>query len=124
PAQRCQPQAPPVPAAPPPQRLLVPPGSDEITPPGATLNDILDRLHTALERERDFVADASHELRTPLALLKTELELALHRPRTPAETEQALRGALADTDRLVAFARVLPLLPRSRRTARPPAHPA
>src|SRR3989440_151537 len=72
-------------------RLPVPPGRDEISRLGATLNDMLDRLHTALTRERDFVADASHELRTPLALLKTELELALHRPRSPAEVDNALR---------------------------------
>src|SRR5262249_51643764 len=88
---------------------------------GVTLNDMLDRLHTALERERDFVADASHELRTPLALLKTELELALHRPRTPAETDAALRSALDDTDRLVALAEDLLLLARTDRTAGPTA---
>ncbi len=92
------------------QRLPVPPGRDEITRLGATLNTMLDRLHTALARERDFVSDASHELRTPLALLKTELELALHRPRTPTETHEALTAALADTDRLVTLAEDLLLL--------------
>ena len=55
---------------------------------GETLNEMLARLEAALERERRFVADASHELRTPLALLKTELELALRRPRSPAELER------------------------------------
>jgi signal transduction histidine kinase len=35
------------------------------------------------------VADASHELRTPLASLKAELELALNRPRSVPELEQA-----------------------------------
>ena len=98
------------------QRLPVPPGTDEITRLGATLNTMLDRLHTALARERDFVADASHELRTPLALLKTELELALHRPRTPTETDAALRAALADTDRLVTLAEDLLLLARTDHT--------
>ena len=43
---------------------------------------MLERLEAAFARERRFVADASHELRTPLALLQTELELALRRPRT------------------------------------------
>jgi signal transduction histidine kinase len=105
------------------QRLPVPPGTDEITRLGTTLNDMLHRLHTALERERDFVADASHELRTPLALLKTELELALHRPRTPVEAEDALRSALEDTDRLVALAEDLLLLARTDRAPGPPAQP-
>ena len=84
---------------------------------------MLDRLHTALERERDFVADASHELRTPLALLKTELELALHRPRTPTEMEASLHSALEDTNRLVALAEDLLLLARTDRAPAPPAHP-
>ena len=46
---------------------------------------MLGRLEAGIARERGFVADASHELRTPLALLRTELELALRRPRSPAE---------------------------------------
>jgi signal transduction histidine kinase len=81
-------------------RLPVPPARDEIGRLGATLNALLGRLHTALARERQFTADASHELRTPLSMLTTELELALHRPREPAELTAALRSALEETDRL------------------------
>jgi signal transduction histidine kinase len=66
-----------------------------------------------ITRERRFVADASHELRTPLALLKTELELALRRARTPEELERALRSASAETDRLGRIADDLLLLARS-----------
>jgi signal transduction histidine kinase len=105
------------------QRLPVPAGRDEITRLGATLNDMLDRLQTALARERDFVSDASHELRTPLALLKTELELSLRRPRSPAETDAALRAALADTDRLVDLAEDLLLLARTDRGPGSPTEP-
>ena len=64
-------------------------------------------------RERRFVADASHELRTPLSLLQTELELALRRPRTPAEHEAALRSAAEEVDRLVRLAEGLLLLVRA-----------
>ncbi|MGH3571856.1 MAG: sensor histidine kinase [Pseudonocardiaceae bacterium] len=81
-------------------RLPVPPANDEIARLGATLNALLGRLHTALSRERQFTADASHELRTPLSMLTTELELALRRPREPAELTAALRSALEETDRL------------------------
>jgi signal transduction histidine kinase len=112
PVERMRAQAAAITADTPGPRLPVAPGRDEITRLSGTLNDMLDRLHTALTRERDFVADASHELRTPLALLKTELELALRRPRSPAETDAALRGALADTERLVALAEDLLLLAR------------
>ncbi|MFF4313884.1 histidine kinase dimerization/phospho-acceptor domain-containing protein [Streptomyces sp. 900105755] len=44
---------------------------------------MLDRLAASAERERRFVADASHELRTPLTLIRAELDVALHRPRSP-----------------------------------------
>lgn len=81
-------------------RLPVPPANDEIARLGATLNALLGRLHAALARERQFTAEASHELRTPLSMLTTELELALRRPRQPAELTAALRSALEETDRL------------------------
>jgi signal transduction histidine kinase len=119
PVERMRTQAAAITADTPGARLPIPPGQDEITRLGTTLNDMLDRLHTALTRERDFVADASHELRTPLALLTTELELALRRPRSPAETDAALRGALADAHRLVALAEDLLLLARTDHGYRP-----
>jgi two-component system OmpR family sensor kinase len=83
---------------------------DEIARLSETLNAMLERLERALERERSFVADASHELRTPLALLKAELELALRKPRTTPELEEALRSAAAETDRLVRLAEDLLVL--------------
>jgi heavy metal sensor kinase len=97
------------------ERLPVPPADDEIGRLGETLNAMLARLESALARERTFVADASHELRTPLALLKTELELALRRPRPPEELERALRSAADETDRLAQLAEDLLVLARSDR---------
>ena len=100
-------------AAEPSRRLPRPEARDEISRLADTLNEMLARLEAALVRERSFVADASHELRTPLALLKSELELALRRPRSPAELEQALRSAAHETDRLVRLAEDLLVLARS-----------
>jgi signal transduction histidine kinase len=93
--------------------LPAPPGDDEINRLAVTLNDMLARLHAAFEHERRFVADASHELRTPLALLQTELELALRRPRTHEELENALRSAAEETQRLVRLAEDLLLIARA-----------
>lgn len=93
--------------------LPVPPGGDEISRLATTLNDMLARLHAAFEHERRFVADASHELRTPLALLQTELELALRRPRSHEELEAAVRSAAEETQRLSRLAEDLLLIARA-----------
>jgi signal transduction histidine kinase len=87
-------------AARPDRRLPVPPTDDEVARLGKTLNEMLERLGEALEHERTFVADASHELRTPLAILRTELELALSRGRSPEELRDALASAAEEADRL------------------------
>lgn len=100
-------------------RLPVPRSRDEISRLAETLNEMLDRLHASLAHERRFVADASHELRTPLALLKTELELALRRPRSAGELEDALRSAAEETDRLTRLAEDLLLIARGDRAALP-----
>jgi signal transduction histidine kinase len=70
-------------------------------------------VSVALERERRFVSDASHELRTPLAALRTELELALRRERSPQEMQAALRSAAEETDRLSQLAEDLLVLARA-----------
>ncbi|BBZ15892.1 sensor histidine kinase [Mycolicibacterium gadium] len=85
-------------------RLPMPTTNDEIARLADTLNTMLARLHTALDRERQFVADASHELRTPLSLLTTEIELALRRPRNSDELRAALHSALDETKRLTGLA--------------------
>jgi two-component system, OmpR family, sensor kinase len=94
-------------------RLPEPAGGDEISRLAETLNEMLVRLEAALAHERRFVADASHELRTPLALLKTELDVALRRPRSYEELEQALRSASEETDRMTRLAEDLLLIARS-----------
>jgi len=96
-----------------PAELPVPQSDDEISRLAITLNDMLARLQAAFEHERRFVADASHELRTPLALLQTELDLALRRPRTHEELEKALRSAAEETQRLVRLAEDLLLIARA-----------
>jgi two-component system, OmpR family, sensor kinase len=95
------------------RRLPLPRANDEVHRLGETLNEMLDRLEAGLARERRFVADASHELRTPLASLRTELELALRRPRTAAELEDALRSAAEEVERIVRLAEDLLVLARA-----------
>ncbi len=95
------------------QRLPVPASRDEVSRLAETLNDMLDRLEAAFEHERRFLADASHELRTPLALMRTELELALRRPRSHPELLAALRSASEETERMTQLAQDILLIARS-----------
>jgi signal transduction histidine kinase len=82
------------------ERLPVPQTHDELQRLAQTLNTMLDRLDAGLRRERRFVAEAGHELRTPLAMLTTELDLALARPRSHEELLAAVRSASEEVSRL------------------------
>jgi signal transduction histidine kinase len=66
----------------------------ELAPVVQRLNDLLQRLDAAFQRERTFTSDAAHELRTPLAGLRSTLEVALTRPRDSAEYREALADCL------------------------------
>jgi hypothetical protein len=94
-------------------RLEVPGTHDEIAALATTMNDLLERLHDTLTRQRAFVADAGHELRTPLALLRTELELADRPQRTAAELRDALHHAGGSVERLARLTEDLLLLART-----------
>jgi signal transduction histidine kinase len=85
-------------------RLPVPRSGDELERLGQTLNEMLSRLDAAIERERGFVAEAGHELRTPLALMRAELDYALHYAETERELRLALSTASQETDRLAQLA--------------------
>ena len=113
PVERMRAEAAAISASEPGRRLPSGDARDEIARLSETLNEMLARLERAIERERSFVADASHELRTPLARLQAELELALRRPRTGPELEEAIRSARAETERLVSLAEALLVLARA-----------
>ena len=95
------------------RRLPVPKADDEVRQLAGTLNDMLARLEAGFDRERRFVAEASHVLRTPLALMRTELELALRRPRSAEELREAVASAAEETDRLARLTDDLLVLARS-----------
>src|SRR6266508_1393506 len=99
-----------------PGRRLPPAGTgDEVARLGETLNEMLDRLEQALQRERRFVDEANHELRTPLSNLRIELDLALRRARSSEELEAALRSAADEAERLARLAEDLLVLARADR---------
>ena len=113
PVERMRRRAAEISAGDPGERLPVPPTDDELGRLGTTLNEMLERLEAAIERERRFVDDASHELRTPLALHRAELELALRYGEDADGLRKSIGSAIEEVDRLVALAEALLVVARS-----------
>jgi heavy metal sensor kinase len=93
-------------------RIPVQDTDSELEQVAQALNGAFDRLQLAVERQRQFTADASHEFRPPLATLRAEVEWAVKRPRSEAEYRETLAKAhqmvqrLTDiSDRLLTLAR-------------------
>ncbi|GAA2521218.1 sensor histidine kinase [Winogradskya humida] len=93
-------------------RVPQPRTGDEIARLAVTMNETLDRLADAAERQRRFVADAAHELRSPLAGLRNIAEVAATHGGTV--DPEVLR---AGTERLQRLTDDLLVLARLERTA-------
>lgn len=88
---------------------------DELGQLARTFNDMLARIERAFERQRQFTADAAHELRTPLSLMRSEIDLALARPREPQEYRAALDDLGVDVERVTHLVGTLLMLARADR---------
>ena len=81
-------------------RIVLPQNKDELYTLSKTINDLLDRIENAVEREKQFTSDASHELRTPLTVLKGTLEVLIRKPRTQAEYEEKIAYSIKEVNRV------------------------
>ncbi len=66
----------------------------ELHPVVQRLNAMMARVEGALERERQFAANAAHELRNPLAGMRARIELILSRDRSSEDYRGALQELL------------------------------
>jgi signal transduction histidine kinase len=66
------------------ERLALGGPNDELRELGDTFDELLGRLESSFEAQRQFVANASHELRTPLTLERAILEVTLADPGASA----------------------------------------
>ena len=101
-------------------RLPSPGTRDELENFAHSFNGLLDRLHVALERQRQFTGQASHQLRTPLAALIAAIEVARRRPRTVDEHERVLDRLHDDAVRLWRVVEALLFLARAEAEAELP----
>jgi len=81
-------------------RIPLPSNKDELFVLSQTINNLLDRIENAVDREKQFTSDASHELRTPLAVIKGTLEVLIRKPRDQKEYEEKINFCIKEVDRL------------------------
>ncbi|HTN45371.1 MAG TPA: HAMP domain-containing sensor histidine kinase [Flavipsychrobacter sp.] len=82
------------------QRLHITGKYDELSELKETFNDMLDRLETTFETQKNFISNASHELNTPLTGIIGESEYILNKPRTPEQYQHSIQTILHDAERL------------------------
>jgi signal transduction histidine kinase len=64
--------------------------SDELGELAMTFDQMIARLETGFERQRQFIAITSHELRTPLTIVNLEVNQALSPHITLEQCQQSL----------------------------------
>jgi heavy metal sensor kinase len=86
---------------------------DELGRLARTFDAMLARIESAFERQRRFTGDAAHELRTPLGLMRSQVDVALARPRSADGYRRALENLDEDLERLIRLVNTLLTLARA-----------
>jgi signal transduction histidine kinase len=81
------------------QRLALQGPRDELHDLGEVIDGLLERLQTAFEAQRHFVANAAHELRAPLTLERATLQVTLADPGLTLGTLRAACEEVIDSGR-------------------------
>ena len=81
-------------------RIPLPKNKDELYVLSENINNLLNRIESAIDREKQFTSDASHELRTPLAVIKGTMEVLIRKPRNQQEYEEKILFCISEVDRL------------------------
>ena len=89
---------------------------DELSELAETFDEMLSRLQSAFESQRQFIANASHELRTPLSVMRTTVDVVLTNPdSTPDDLRGMGRDIRAAVDHAEHLIGALLILARSER---------
>ncbi len=79
----------------------------EISELVSTFNDLLNRIETAFETQKNFISNASHELGTPLTAIIGEADVVLMKDREPADYKESLQKIAKQAGRLDQITRSL-----------------
>lgn len=74
---------------------------DELDRLSADINDMLDRIEVLVGSLKQVSTDIAHDLRTPLARLRQKLDRTRLQPRSVAEYETSIDGAIGETDTII-----------------------
>ena len=88
-------------------RLEVPNQKDEIGRLTTTFNNLLDRIETAFQMQKIFVANVSHELKNPLTKMRSQLEVSMMKERSQREYQQTIGSVLEDIHELAKLSNTL-----------------
>ena len=76
------------------QPISAPDAPREVLPLVDATNHVMSRLAHLLENQKRFVRDTAHQLRTPLAVLKTQVQSALHGDMEPRQALQEINDTV------------------------------
>lgn len=82
-------------------RLPVSRRRDELDRLAGDINAMLARIEILMSSLKQVSTDIAHDLRTPLARLRQRLDTVRRRTRDPKEYEEAIDGALEETDAII-----------------------
>lgn len=82
------------------EKLPMEDGTQELQDITSRFNELLDRLHDAFQRERNFSANVAHELRTPVAEVRALAEVSIKWPDDPAMVADFLEDIRDVTQRM------------------------
>ncbi|MCR9062366.1 MAG: HAMP domain-containing histidine kinase [Cytophagales bacterium] len=81
-------------------RLEEPRLDDPLSDLRHTFNDMLNRLETSFETQKNFISNASHELNTPLTSIIGEADLVLSKEREAEHYKRSLNKILLEAEKL------------------------
>ncbi|MCF0058747.1 HAMP domain-containing sensor histidine kinase [Dyadobacter sp. CY356] len=88
-------------------RLEIPNQKDEIGRLSTTFNKLLERIETAFQMQKIFVANVSHELKNPLTKIRSQLEVSMLKERSTSDYQVTIQSVLEDVQELAQLSNTL-----------------